>query len=322
MSVRDEVLAYLEAHRGDYVSGQELADRLGISRNSVWKSIEALRGEGYDLESRTNRGYRLTLENDVLSAAGVAAAWPSELAVDCPELHVFAQVDSTNNEAKRMLSSGFEGSALVLADSQSGGRGRRGRTFASPAGGLYMTLVLQARDLVVEPTMCTLAAAVAVAHAIDARSDAHAGIKWVNDVIVDGLKVCGILTEGISDLETGSISSVAVGIGVNLGPAEMPSELRGIAGKVKLAQGSTRNQFAAQVAAELMHAVTAPEGARGLVEEYRRLSIIIGREITYEAPGGTRTALALEIDDAGGLVVRDADGSVTTLRGGEVSVRF
>lgn len=271
MSIKSDVLAYFEAHRGVDVSGQELAADLGVSRNSVWKAVEALRADGYAIDSGTKRGYRFAAENDVLSPEGIRCALGERL--PDVEIIVYDAIDSTNNEAKRMLSSGYAAEALLVADSQTAGRGRRGKSFESPAGGLYMSLILQEGAIAGEPTNVTMAAAVAVAHALEDLCRVKPAVKWVNDVLVDGLKVSGILSEGTSDLETGGMQNVVVGIGVNLGNSRLSEELNGIAGTVALADGHTRNEFAAQVACKLKELVASDESIAAMVVEYERLLI-------------------------------------------------
>lgn len=281
MSVKSDILAYFEGHRGIDVSGQELAEALGVSRNAIWKAVEALRADGYAIDSGTNRGYRFAEENDILSREGIRCALGTQL--PDVDIIVYDAIDSTNNEAKRMLSSGYAGEALLVANSQTAGRGRRGRSFESPAGGLYMTLILQEGAIAGEPTNVTMAAAVAVSHALSELCHVDSAIKWVNDVLVDGLKVCGILSEGTSDLETGGMQNVAVGIGVNLGPAVFSKELDGIAGTVTLANGNTRNGFAALVACELKRLVADDATIAKMIAEYKRLLIAPAPEGAFSA---------------------------------------
>ena len=281
MSIKGDILTYFETHRGIDVSGQELAATLGVSRNAVWKAVEALRADGYAIDSGTNRGYRFAIENDILSPEGIRCALGTQL--PDVEIIVYDTIDSTNNEAKRMLSSGYAGEALLVANSQTAGRGRRGRSFESPAGGLYMTLILQEGAIAGEPTNVTMAAAVAVAHALSDLCQVEPAVKWVNDVLVDGLKVCGILSEGTSDLETGGMQNVAVGIGVNLGTAAFSKELDGIAGAVALANGHTRNEFAAHVACELKRLVADDASIAKMTAEYKRLLIAPAPEGAFSA---------------------------------------
>ncbi|MGI6220275.1 MAG: biotin--[acetyl-CoA-carboxylase] ligase [Coriobacteriales bacterium] len=324
MSTKNDILAFFERNRGVEVSGQELAEQLGVSRNSVWKAIVSLRDDGYEIDAGTNRGYVFSPSNDVLSAEGIAAALPADVA-SALDIRVHDEVDSTNNEAKRLLSGGLHGPALVVAARQSAGRGRRGREFASPEGGVYLTLVLPGAAAADDATFVTMAAAVAVARAIEACSSCEPRIKWVNDVFVDGLKVCGILTEGSTDLETGTIDNVVVGIGVDTAPEALPAELEGIAGAIVLDPGCGRNDLIAAIVAGLLALDPLGAGAAdrtALVEEYRARSLVIGKSIEYEERGIICYGRAVDIDGAGGLVVEREDGKSVTLRGGEVTLRL
>ena len=323
MSTKSRVLEYLEGHRGVEVSGQGLADELGVSRNAVWKAVAALREDGYEIESGTNRGHRFSERNDILSAEGVRAALP----VPLKGLNIVClnEIDSTNNEAKRRIASGEGAPLLIAAASQTAGRGRRGRSFASPAGGAYFTLVLDNPAGGGQAVLATMAAAVAVVRALDACCIDSGGIKWVNDIYVGGLKVCGILSEAVSDLESGLVANVVVGIGINLDSASIPDELAGRAGAVSLRSGIDKNRLIAETVAAFLSIdplCCGDEGRRALVEEYRARSIIIGRPIEYEESGEMLPGVARAIDDDGALVVELPDGAFKTLHGGEVTIRL
>ena len=323
MSTKGDILAFFERNRGIEVSGQELADRLGVSRNSVWKAIVSLREDGYAIDAGTNRGYVFSPENDVVSEEGVRAALPAGM-VDDLDIRAYDEIDSTNNEAKRLLSNGLRGPALIVASRQSAGRGRRGRTFSSPEGGAYLTLVLPSGTAAADATFVTMAAAVAVVRAIRACSACEPRIKWVNDVFVDGRKVCGILTEGTTDLETGTIDNVIVGIGVNTTASVLPDELEGIAAGIALNPGCDRNGLVAAIVSELL--ALDPFGPDAdpstLVEEYRAASLVIGERLEYEERGIILYGRAIGIDETGGLVVERDDGKSATLHGGEITLRL
>ena len=323
MSTKSDILAFFERNRGAEVSGQELAERLGVSRNSVWKAIVSLREDGYAIDAGTNRGYVFSPDNDVVSEEGIRAALPGG-APDDLDIRVHDEVDSTNNEAKRLLSDGLRGPALVVASRQSAGRGRRGRAFSSPEGGAYLTLVLPGGTAAADATFVTMAAAVAVARAIRSCSACEPRIKWVNDVFVDGRKVCGILTEGTTDLETGTIDNVIVGIGVNTTASDLPVELEDIATGIALNPGCDRNGLVAAIVAELLTLDPLGPDAdlEALVEEYRASSLVIGEHLEYEERGIIFYGRAVDIDETGGLVIEREDGKSVTLHGGEVTLRL
>ena len=315
MALRDDLLAELEKRRGVDVSGQALAERFGVSRNAVWKAVNALRLAGFEISSTPNRGYRLRAEDDRLSAAGVRAA----LGEACAGLRVrvYETLDSTNQEAKRLLAAGEPCPMLLLTEEQTAGRGRRGRGFYSPAGeGLYMTLALQPRAALSQATLLTAAAAVAVAQAVEALTALACQIKWVNDVYLDGKKLCGILTEASGSFEADALSSVCAGIGVNVRTRDFPEELAGRACSL-WPRAVSRNRLAAEIAVRLLN-FAADLGAREFLEEYRRRSLVLGKAVTFTRDGGERRALAVGIGENGELIVRYDDGREEALNAGEV----
>lgn len=322
MTVKQSVLRALGEARGASVSGEVLAQSLGVSRAAVWKAIKSLQGEGYRISAGTNRGYRLEEYPDLLTAEGIPAMLPLELAQ--LDLRVFDEIDSTNLEAKRLAMTGLSRCA-VIADRQTAGRGRLGRSFYSPPGcGIYTSLLLRPRpDQLADVTLLTTAAGVAVCRALEKAAGVQAEIKWVNDLYLNGKKICGILTEGVTDFESGMIESIVIGYGVNFrDDAHLPEELRPIVGSVFGAEPPTvtRSALAAAMLAELLP-LAEDLSSRSFLPEYRRRSMLLGREIVFSRAGGRFAAVAEGIDDNGGLVVRLPDGSRETLRSGEVSVR-
>lgn len=322
MTVKQSVLRALGEARGASVSGEVLAQSLGVSRAAVWKAIKSLQGEGYRISAGTNRGYRLEECPDLLTAEGISAMLPLELAQ--LDLRVFDEIDSTNLEAKRLAMTGLSRCA-VIADRQTAGRGRLGRSFYSPPGcGIYTSLLLRPRpDQLADVTLLTTAAGVAVCRALEKAAGVQAEIKWVNDLYLNGKKICGILTEGVTDFESGMIESIVIGYGVNFrDDAHLPEELRPIVGSVFGAEPPTvtRSALAAAMLAELLP-LAEDLSSRSFLPEYRRRSMLLGREIVFSRAGGRFAAVAEGIDDNGGLVVRLPDGSRETLRSGEVSVR-
>ncbi|MGM9619704.1 MAG: biotin--[acetyl-CoA-carboxylase] ligase [Oscillospiraceae bacterium] len=233
-------------------------------------------------------------------------------------VEVFARIDSTNNEAKRRLTAGRYEPTLLLAEEQTAGRGRMGRSFYSPAEtGLYMTLLLGRSTALQDPALLTIAAAAAVAGAIERLTGERAGIKWVNDVYMAGKKVCGILCEAVTDGESGETGFLA-GIGVNVRTEDFPEELRQKAGSLTGA-AADRTELAAEITDRLLAIWEAPEQS-GFLEFYRARSFVPGRKVRFTRDGAEREATALAIDDSGALLVRYPDGSVEALRSGEVSV--
>lgn len=321
MSVKDRVLETLEANRGHYVSGQALARQLQVSRSAVWKAIALLREQGYPIEAGSNRGYCLGADSPVISPQSIARF----CAIPGLRLEVQPEVTSTNNVLRQRAEAGeAEGLALV-AVSQTAGRGRRDHSFFSPPdSGLYLSFLLRPELAAKDALSLTTCAAAAVALAIEECAGVQAQIKWVNDVFCRGKKVCGILTEAALDLESGGVQYAIVGIGVNLfpPPGGFPPELPE-AGAVFPArpQGlEARSQLAGSI---LNHFFTFyPRLAQApFFEDYRKRSLVLGKEVTVLEGGKTRTALALDLEPDFSLRVREADGTLRSLSSGEVRVK-
>lgn len=321
MSVQDEVLRELETHRGACISGEALAGRLSVSRNAVWKAVRALRESGYPIDAQPGAGYALSPGCHILSTHSVAR----HLRAPGVRLQVEGEVDSTNACVRRAADAGEPEGLVLLASAQTAGRGRRGRRFYSPAGsGLYMSALLRPQLPAQDAALMTTLAAVAVAEAVEAACGRPAGIKWVNDVYVDGKKVCGILTEAALDCESGALAYAIVGIGINLTlPQTLPPELQGIMGAVFAGaqpEGDAASRLAADVWTRFFRAYRRlPE--TGFLEAYRARSILIGQDVDVLRPSGPVPARAIGIDAHAGLIVRYPDGTQETLSSGEVSVR-
>lgn len=328
MSTKQKVLELLENNREEALSGQDMADTLQVSRTAIWKAIQALKNEGYDIESTTKKGYILTKKSDVLNAGTLQQELNFVSFVPDLEIRVFSTIDSTNAEAKRILHQGTQKDTLILADEQTAGRGRLGRAFLSPAKtGLYMSLILHELPQSADVTLLTTVAAVAVCRAIETLTDKKPQIKWVNDIFLDGQKICGILTEGVIDLETQSIQSIVLGIGLNLSlqEKEIPVEWKKIVGALftesqKQKAGLTRNLFAAEIIKEFYQLKSEMQNKEYL-DEYRERCFVLKRKVSFTRNNEYIEGKAIAIDDTGGLVVRLEDGSETTISYGEISVK-
>ena len=323
MSVREEVKKLLEANRDKSLSGQEIAEQIGVTRAAVWKAVNTLKQEGYRIEAVNNRGYRLLEESDILSPEGIKLELDEKYRNY--KIDVYKTIDSTNQEVKRQALEGAGQGLVVLAEQQTMGKGRRGRSFYSPAGtGIYMSVLFrpspeQSKDVV----LVTTAASVAICRAIRKVLNEEPQIKWVNDVYFRGKKVCGILTEAVSDFESGQIDTVVVGIGINYHVPEdgFPEEIRGIAGSVCTDENMIpRNSLVAAVLNELF-AIYEKLSEREYMEDYRRWSNVIGKDVRFTSGDGWMDAKALDIDDNGGLLVQLDNGQKRTLRTGEITLR-
>lgn len=259
MSTKERLLSILEENKGEYLSGEEIASRLELSRAAVWKGIQALRREGHQISAVTNKGYALNLDSDVLSKQGILT-WLKE---KNGWVEVRQEMVSTNEWLKQeALAKKLPHGSLAAAQYQSGGKGRRGRSFYSPKdSGLYLSVLLHPKKTAQESLEITAAAAVAVCKAVEQVCGVSLGIKWVNDLYLEEKKVCGILTEAVTDFETGDIEFVVVGIGLNLYPPEggFPKYLEHVAGTIlEPGQGADRNRLAGEIVNRLLEEVEKP----------------------------------------------------------------
>ena len=319
MTVKDQALEMLGS--SETISGEWLARELGVSRNAVWKVMNQLRRSGYQIEAVTNRGYRLVSAPDTLSETEIRR-WLSTKEIG-RELEIHEQLDSTNNRAKTLAAAGAPHGLTVIADSQTGGRGRMGRSFYSPVhSGVYLTCVLRPDCAPEKAGLLTSLAAVAAARAVEKVSKAEVRIKWVNDLYIGEKKICGILSEAGLGMEAGRLEYAVVGIGINVKQMKFPPELRDIATSVGNETGkeADRNRLIAGILNELEMLYGDLETGRFL-EESRKRSNVIGRDVTVIEGGRTYSAHALDIDDQGRLVIETGAGR-TCLNYGEVSLKL
>ena len=310
---KQALLQALSGAEGRYISGEQLAQTLGVSRAAIHKAAAALTTQGYTLEAAPRRGYRL-LGGDPFCADAVGE-YPAPV-------YVHERLDSSNQTAKRLALAGAPHGTLVLAGQQSAGRGRMGRRFESPAGkGIYLSLVLRAPVPASEALGVTVGAAVAVARAVQKLCGIELGIKWVNDLYYQGKKVCGILTEAGTDLESGRLEWLVVGIGLNLTStaADWPAELAGKAGS--LYPGGPAPVSRAALAGAIARELLALCPGFDCLDEYRARCFVPGHWVTVCAGAETYAAKALAIDDEGRLVVRRENGREEALCCGEVTTR-
>lgn len=223
--LKEEILRELEAGRGHAISGQALADKNNVTRNSIWKAVNQLKKDGYNILSSTNRGYMLADDNDLLSKQGISLKLDSEL-VNIP-IKLFQNIDSTNSEAKRMLADDDSiKNALIVSEGQNKGKSRHSLGFYSPMyTGIYMSLIYFVSDKIINPQFIAMKAGLAVIRAVDLITGIKLSVKNVNDIYYCGKKAGGILTEAVTGLETGLTSHVIVGIGINVSTDKFPETI-------------------------------------------------------------------------------------------------
>ena len=318
-SKKDQLLEILEQNREQYISGQDLAERLSVSRNAIWKTIKKLEEEGHLITGIKNKGYRLDISSDIINQQGIHMHLLPQN--EKYRVVVYDTIDSTNNAGKKLISDGERVETIIVANEQTKGRGRMGREFFSPANtGIYISFVLFPGKHINLMGTLTTKVCVAICRVIESIKECKAEIKWVNDIYVDGKKVCGILTEAVTDFESGMVEAVVIGIGLNISTAEgaFPNELASVAGSINPEKVS-RNLIAAKIINEVL-AVYTDGDEISLMEEYRNRCFLIGKDITYYRNGQVRNGRAVDVNDQGNLVIEKNNGEIEVLNSGEVSL--
>ncbi|MDY3118434.1 MAG: biotin--[acetyl-CoA-carboxylase] ligase [Peptoniphilus sp.] len=298
----------------DYLSGEDLAKDLHISRAAIWQSIKSLRDDGYHIEAVTNRGYRLNENYEALDEKTIANRLEDPLK-DVAIL-VKDKVDSTNDAIFREDSThSFPSFSFMAAEEQTAGKGRVGHSFFSPFGtGLYLSTIIK-EDACLDPGILTMAAAVSVKEALREQSEAKVEIKWVNDLYLNHKKICGILTE--ADFSGGRARYV-VGIGINTHTPKDAFKKQALNRAGSLQEMVSRNQLAADIMNRLWQWIHAPRGA--VLDAYRKYNFTVGKTVRFSQGDIEYTGKATAIDDDGSLVVQVADNTVR-LSAGAISVQ-
>lgn len=320
--IKDEVLKALKERNG-YLSGQELCDRFSVSRTAVWKAVSKLKEEGYEIDSVPNRGYCLLQSPDAMTESEIGSCL--ETKVMGQKLVCFADTDSTNIQAKLQAEKGAPHGTLVCSDQQTKGRGRRGRAWDSPPGeAIYMSLLLRPNIRPEHASMLTLVMGMAVAEAVNQLlGEERAGIKWPNDLVIEGRKAAGILTEMSAEMDC--IHYVVIGIGINVNTRKFPEEL---SQAISLRQVTGHSFRRAELIALCMKffedyytRFEQTEDLSLLIDDYNRLLVNQGQQVRVLEPNHEYTGLALGINKEGELLVRCEDGHLEEIYAGEVSVR-
>lgn len=325
MSTKNRILELLEQQRGESISGEHLAGVLGISRNAVWKAIKELQKDGYNIVAVTNKGYCLSAENDIISIPGIKPFLSERSQFYANKIQVHKSLESTNKTAKEMAVSGAEHGTIIISDCQTKGRGRYSRDFFSPSGGgLYMSIVLRPEAMHFKnPTSVTAFAAVSVCEAIESISTKVPRIKWVNDIFIDGKKVCGILTEAVTDFESGGLDWIVLGIGINVytRTEDFPCDLQSIATSIYPDEkmSGVRNRLSAEIINRILGFETLPSETE-IFEKYKKRLMVLGKKITVIQNQVEYKATAIDVDSVGHLVVKNESGERITLFSGEIRI--
>ncbi len=320
--MKAEILRLLRESEG-FVSGQFLCEHFGVSRTAVWKAVEQLKKSGYEIEAVRKKGYRLTTINQCYGKAEIESR--IETKSFGRQVVFFSEIDSTNQKAKLLGEEKKPEGTLVVADRQTLGKGRRGRHWESPSGqNIYMSLLLYPEVPTATAPQLTLVMAMAVATALQESYQLEVGIKWPNDLVVNGKKICGILTE--MSVEAEFINHVVIGVGINVDQEEFPAEIAEKATSLKVETGISvaRSALIAAIMKnfESYYEEFMEQGNLGkLKADYNGLLLNKDKEVRISTPKEDYTATGLGITDTGELLVRLADGSQQEIYAGEVSVR-
>ncbi len=318
MSTIYKVLKKLQ--EGNALSGQNLADELGVSRNSIWKAVNSLRKNGYEIAGRSNSGYKLLHAGDALTKESI------EKYLNVPNItvDVLDSVNSTNDALKSMAQTGAPHGLLLVAKEQLAGKGRLGRKFSSPFGtGVYMSVLLRPTFSADEALSITTAAAVAVAKTLEKLSSKKAMIKWVNDIFIEDRKVCGILTEAAVNFENATLDYAVLGIGINLAEPEngFSEDIKSIAGPVFV--GELPTMIRAKTIALVLNNFfdiynTLPN--KDFINEYRERSYLTGKEVVMNEGNNQFRGTVSRIDENAKLVIKLGTGEERAFSHGEATI--
>ena len=320
--MRETVLAVLKESAERYVSGEELSNRLQVSRTAIWKHIGALRDEGYEIESSPRLGYRFVAVPDLLLPLEIGAHLKTQ--VLGKKIYHWREVDSTNRVARELAAEGEAEGAVMLAESQTVGRGRLGRAWSSPVGGVWLSLLLRPNLVPYKAQLITLMAAVAAVEATQAVAGIQPGIKWPNDLLINGKKVAGILTEVSAEMERVNYLVLGLGINVNISSDVFPAEVRGIATSLLVETGELTSRVAwVQNFLEIMdqeYSRVQSEGFADILARWRQYSVTLGCQVDVRLGERNVFGTALNVDEEGALLVRTELG-IEKFVAGEVTLR-
>ncbi|EGO62668.1 biotin--[acetyl-CoA-carboxylase] ligase [Acetonema longum] len=321
--MRTNILALLRRAAGGYISGEEISKQLEVSRTAVWKHIQALKDDGYEIESHPRLGYCLRRSPDILTPEEVRPLLKTALLGR--EIVYIASIDSTNNETKKLAAAGCVEGTILLTEEQHGGRGRLSRGWFSPFGkGIWLSVVLRPRFLPQEAPKCTLMTAVAVVKAIRKVTGIPCGIKWPNDILYQGKKLVGILTEMNAEMDAINHVVIGIGINVNIASEELPPDLAALATSLQIETGQpvSRRELLTVVLYELeqAYALVNTQGFDPILEQWRQLSVTLGQKVDVIGLNNRFSGVAVDIDRDGALLVDTPAGQERVIAG-DVSIR-
>ncbi len=325
--MRRRVLQLLKSNRQDFLSGEKMAGELAVSRTAVWKAVQALQADGYAIEKSPRRGYRLLDIPDLLYPMELAAELQSTVVGNpVSKLNHYLTLSSTNETLKEMAEAGAPEGTVVIAEEQTRGKGRLGRSWSSPRGrGIWFSTLLKPSVSPRETPVFTLLAAVAVMRALHAALPRlAAGIKWPNDILIQGRKACGILTELKAEADRLHYLVIGIGLNVNQEAADFPPGLEGVATSLYLECGEVLKRLPLAVSMlqslDDLYGAYRTAGFGPLLEEWKAKNITLGRRVNVSLPAGHLAGTAVEISAEGALIIQTEDGKSRHVHAGEVTL--
>ncbi|WP_295163148.1 biotin--[acetyl-CoA-carboxylase] ligase [uncultured Brachyspira sp.] len=319
--VKENIISILELNKGSFISGEKLAYNLNVSRSAVWKAVKSLKNEGYKINSIQNKGYSLSEDTDILSSKIIKDNMPKYKSKF--NFFIYKTLESTNITAREMAINGAESNTVIIAEEQTKGYGRGGKSFFSPYGtGIYMSIILSLKKEreIFESSFITTAAAMAVSKSIEETTNKNAQIKWINDIFIGKKKVCGILTEGAFSFEDGKLDYAVIGIGINVNfPKKgFPEELSNTADSINNNKGknAARNILIARILENLYEYYFNDVN---FYEEYKKHSLLIGKKVSVNIYGKEHTVKVLDIDKTFALIIEFQNGKTDRLISGTVN---
>ncbi|MGL5512664.1 MAG: biotin--[acetyl-CoA-carboxylase] ligase [Sporomusa sp.] len=321
--MRTAILELLKQKAGEYISGEDISQAMKVSRTAVWKHIRALKQDGYAIESHPRLGYALRKNTDRLLPAEIKANLAGTVLGQ--EIYYFNEVDSTNNQAKKLAVDGCPEGTIVVAEAQGDGRGRLARSWFSPYGkGILLSVVLRPPFSPMEAAKCTLMAAVAVNRAINDVTGAGCGIKWPNDILCQDRKVAGILTEMSAEIDAINHIVIGIGINVNIDQQDFPSDIATTATSLAVACGRpvSRIKLLSVILTELeaVYTEVKKSGFELVLAAWRAQSLTLGKKVNVHGIDHNFSGEAVDIDDDGALLIKTPQG-IERVMAGDVSIR-
>lgn len=322
--MKEKILQLLADKKTGYLSGEEISRVLDVSRTAVWKHIKALQAEGYEIDAQPRAGYRLLNRPDILSAEEIKAGlrtkkWGTAV-------YAYQEIDSTNNMAKILAAEGAAEGTVVIAEKQNRGKGRLGRSWSSPTGGgLWFSVIFRPACKPVLAPQLIFIGAVAACKALRKTTGLPVQIKWPNDLLLEGKKICGILTELSAEIDMVNYVVMGIGINVNQMSDDFPEDLQGTATSLAIAAGHSfrRVELMQEIIFELEseYQLFQKAGFAQTLEKWRLYNCTLGQNVQVITGKDCFTGFALDIDNEGQLLVVDKEGKTTTVVVGDVSIR-